>query len=382
MPSAREEETFRLLNRDIFLLAVLTAIALGLFFFTRNVAAKQRHLEARVAAIWYEAGERELASRTVEKAIDDLRKATANDRENRKYAFALAEALARANHDAEARQVLLRLRESDPENAEVNLNLARLAAKSRDIPDAVRYYENALYGRWTGSQVDEQRRQVRIELIRFLLAQQQRNRALSELLIVETELPETATSHIQAAELFAETGDWQHALKNFTQAVQLDPHNATALTGAGQAAFQVGDYVKARRYLEAAVTQDPAPQPAVQLLSLVRMIFSSDPLAPHIAMEERQRRLLVDFQQSLQRLENCLAQTSKSEDPGLRALEAEALTLEPELHSEDFRSDPELVRTGLDLIYRIEKATTASCGQPAGLDQALLLIGRKHGGAQ
>ena len=62
----------------------------------------------------------------------------------------LADALGEGGHNAEAIQALSRLREADPEDAEINLHLARLAGKDGDVDSAVHYYENALYGRWTG----------------------------------------------------------------------------------------------------------------------------------------------------------------------------------------------------------------------------------------
>ena len=87
-----------------------------------------------------------------------------------------------SGHTREASQALLQLRESTPENAEINLSLARLEAKGGETAEAVRYYHNALYGRWTGSQVDEDRRKVGVELVRLLLDHQDRSGALSELL--------------------------------------------------------------------------------------------------------------------------------------------------------------------------------------------------------
>ena len=117
---------------------------------------------------------------------------------------------------------MLRLRELDPEDAQINLVLARLT-KQRDLPQAVRYYENAIYGRWTGTQIDERRRQVRVELIQLLLARHERDRALSELLILDGDLPQEANAHVQAGEMFLEAADAQHAVKNFQQAAKLDP---------------------------------------------------------------------------------------------------------------------------------------------------------------
>ena len=180
----------------------LAAAGVVVFLFTRSMAAREQRLETSIASIWYQKGERQLSSGEVGRAIDSFRNATTNDSENQTYVLALANALIAGNHDEEAQQALLRLRESDAENAEINLSLARLASKKGQVDDAVHYYRSALYGRWSGGQVDERRQQLRVELIRFLLDHKQRNLALSELLILETDLPETAVARTQAGQLF------------------------------------------------------------------------------------------------------------------------------------------------------------------------------------
>jgi tetratricopeptide (TPR) repeat protein len=375
-------ETFRILNREIFLLIALAIIALGVFVFTRTVAAKEKQMEGRIAAIWYSRGEREIDAGQIEKAIESLRRATANARENRTYALALANALADGNHTAEAQQALLRLRESDPEDAQINLYLARLAVKRREIPEAIRYYQNALYGRWRGSKVDDRRQQLRMELIRFLLDHQDRNRALSELLILETDLPRSAPDRLETAKFFLQAGDAPNALKNFTEAVRLDSHNLDALTGAAEAEFQLGNYTAAQRYLKTALALNPRSLQSQQLLSLTQMVLDDDPLAPHISAQEQQKRLLSDFGQSRQRLESCLSRTADQKaNADLQGLEAKALAMETELQSNSHHLDSDFASSGVALIYEIEKAASASCGTSAAPDQALLLIGLKHGGA-
>lgn len=377
-----EGEAYRVPNRELFLLIALALGAVGVFVFTRSMAAKEQQVDARIAAIWYTEGGRQLSSGQVEKAIESFRNATTNALGDRTYMLALANALAAGNHDAEAEQTLLRLRESDAEDAEINLQLAQLAAKRGDVPDAVHYYQNALYGRWTGTQVDERERQLRTELIRFLLGHQQRNMALSELLILDTEVPPSAAAHVEAARLFLEAGDAQHASKNYAEAVELDQNNVDVLTEAGQAAFRLGDYQRAYQYLKTALQLNPEAQKTRQLLSVTEMVLSDDPLEAHLTKRERQRRLLLGFEQARQRLEGCLSQTSDSSRVAeLDALKEQAAAMESELRS-NRPPDSELTRSGVELIYKIEQAASATCGEGQELDQALLRIGQKHSGPQ
>jgi tetratricopeptide (TPR) repeat protein len=378
-----EPDTSRALDRRVLLLALLVAIAVGLFLFTRSAALREHRMEIRLAGIWYNTGERQIGAGAIDEAIDSFRRAIANDRQNRKYAFALADALAAGNHDQEAEQTVLRLHELDPANAEINLDLARLAAKRGDFSEALHSYENAIYGHWTGTGIDERQREVRVELVRFLLANQQRDRALSELLILNSDLPEAATSHVEAGDLFLQAGDPRHGLQNFTEAIKLDPHNPPALSGGGEASFQLGDYSAAERDLEASRELGSLPPHAEQTLSLARMVLSADPLARGIGPKEREQRLMVGYQQAFQRMQDCLTRPSlQMNAPDMQALATEAATTRARIQGKRIRYDPDLLRYGLDLIYRMETTTNIHCGEPMGMDEALLLIASKRDGRQ
>lgn len=378
-------DSSRVVRRDILLLVLLFTIAVALFLFTRSMAAKERQLDTNVAAFWFSEGQGQVRSGEMEQAVDSFRKATNRDHDNRVYVLALANALAAAGHIDEARQALLRLRESAPENGEINLYLARLVAKRGDVAEAVRYYHNALYGLWTGSQIDEELRNVRVELINFLIVHQQHSAALSEVLILGASIPEgDGAGQIEAGQLFLKAGDSEHALRHFVRALALSRNNAAALEGAGNAAFQLGDYARASRYLEAALAQGSGSDSDRQLLDVTRMILSNDPLASHLRTAERNRRVMVDFDQALRRLQSCLSQRADGKDKatlGLQALETDALAMQSKLRPGNLVRDPELLGSAMELISKIEETTNITCGEPSGLDRALLLMSRKHQGA-
>lgn len=374
-----EEETIRILRRDVLLLTLLALCAGALFVLTKAVAAREAVIETRVAAIWYEDGLRKLQTGSIDGAIESFRNSTAIDRNNGTYALALADALAAGNHNVEAKQALLHLREADPTNAQINLHLARLAVKTGDVQDAVLYFHSALDGMWTGPEVTAQRRNVRAELIHFLIERQDESRALSELLVLDSELPDSADLHAKTGKLFLTVEDPRHALNDFTEALRLDAHNADALSGAGAAEFQLGDYQKARHYLEEATAHGESSAATAQLLSLVRMVALYDPLAFGLSIEERQRRLSLDLAQATQRLDAC---ESKGGTKDLDELKSEAAALQSAIDSRTGFRDPGLISSGLGLIDRIEDAANSRCGPAAGVDEVLLLISRKHGDTQ
>jgi tetratricopeptide (TPR) repeat protein len=181
-------------------------------------------------------------------------------------------------------------------------------------------------------------------------------------------------------------GDDQ-ALKLFQQALQEMPRMGAALAGAGEACFDMYDFLGAQHYLSRAVTEDPRLSRAASLLETTRMVLSSDPLRRGLSGSERARRTRRAFDQALERLEDCAARRgvalqAKGGETDLQKLYAAANHLEPRLREFALRRDSDLVSTTLDLVFQIEMTTEQECGAPQGLDQALLLLAHAQGGGR
>jgi hypothetical protein len=56
------------------------------------------------------------------------------------------------------------------------------------------------------------------------------------------------------------------------------------------------------------------------------------------------------------------------------------VVLKPQVTERELRRDPDLGQKAMDLVFRIERQTSAVCGTPSGADLALLLIAKEHGG--
>lgn len=370
-------------HRELVLLAVLCVIAVVGFFLTRAAAHANHTQRMQDAARWYHTGESELAAGRHDAAIRALRRAVSINRDDVTYRLALAGALSSDEQDDAARQVLVGIREATPEDPEVNLQLARLEARNDDLTGAVRHYQNALYGVWTNAahgNSEEERRQLRVELIRYLLANQQHGRALSELFVLSGNLPDDVALQSETGQLFLEAGEPRRALEQFRRALRLDPKNVAALAGAGRAAFDAEDYPSALRYLRAAAPDRRAQaSPVSELRDVTEFVLSRDPLRPGLPFSERQARLQVDFARAMERLDSCQALSAGgSAQAPLEALRAEAKALEPELAPRRLRRSPDTIETGFELVYRIEQQTVDDCGQASLLDRALLIIGRRH----
>ena len=307
------------------------------------------------AAEWFRRGQQALASDDVGGAVDAFRRAAVRNRTDRSYQLALARALVR-NHDNDAaRALLLSVRESDPEDAEVNLELARIAAGRMDVTEAARFYHNTLYAPWTVDRADA-RRAVRLELIRFLLAHRQQARAIGELMALTSDLPDRPDAHLEAGRLFADAGDDPHALDQFERAVRAAPDDAAALGAAGEAAFRLGQYPLARTYLRRASAGGST-------LEVVEHVLRDDPLANRIGSAERRRRLLSNLEYLQQRSSSC----PLSEGPAVDALAANRAP------------DQDAIESGVELAGRAAQEIAERCPPATGRDRALALIARQHG---
>jgi tetratricopeptide (TPR) repeat protein len=373
--TARENvERAAFIHREILQLGGLILAAVGAFFLTRAVAASSHDTRLRDAAEWYHRGETAVAAGKLDDAIAAFRRATIRARTNRQYVLALARALARSGDDDVARNVLLALRDTAPDDAGISLELARLAARREDVTEAVRYYHNALYAPWP-LELSDARRQIRLELIRFLLTHDQSSRAQSELLAIAADLPDQAPAHVEVGRLFVDAGDYRHGLEQFQRALRQAPADPAALVGAGDAAFRMGQYGLARTYLRRAPDAVPA---AAATLSIVEHVLADDPLAARIGSSERRRRLRSNLEYVGERLGTCAAERAGASTTADEvALQHEAEAFRARLRRSAL--DQDIVEAGVDLVDRIAQRLLQACAAPTARDRALTVIGREHG---
>jgi len=367
--------TLPLFQREVALVLVLCAVSVGLFGATRSIATWQRGEQVRAAATWYERGTRALAAGSTEEGIADLRRAVGGDRGNAAYALALARALAGTGHDEESTRLLLRLREVHPDDSEINLRLARLAARAGRREDAIRYYNHALYGLAT---LDNPRdlRSIRQELARYLLNEGDRDAALTELGALSRETSNDPASHLEIATLFERAGDVQQARAQYEAAAALDPKSWTARIGAGEASFALGDYAGAAGQLQAASRLGTLSDRQRQHLETAGRIQAVDPLAQGLTMTERVARLSTGLTQVKERVAGCAAPADAA-----GAAASEALRKELDQFAGRSRAalrDSDVLASGVALLARASAEAERRCGAEDAIDEAWIRIGRMH----
>ena len=156
-PNTAGEASPRILSRELVLL--LCVLALVAMFALTALFSRMYHRKVHTLAdAMFAQGEAdEQAAQQMEGqaraaqfklALTDYRNALAYNPSNPLFQFHLAKALSAAGRGEEARSYLLNLLSESPGSGEVNLELARVAARNNSMADAMRYYQGAIYGEW------------------------------------------------------------------------------------------------------------------------------------------------------------------------------------------------------------------------------------------
>jgi predicted Zn-dependent protease len=292
-----------LIQREVALLVALCVLATGLFFATRAMARWSRGLVTSNAAAWFGRGQASLARGDAGEALADFRKAVAGNRGMPTYQLALARSLASGGQLDEANQILLGLRETNPDGIEVNYRLARVAVQQHRTEDAVGYYNHALYGIARGG-VPIERYRIRTELVTLLLDTASPD-APDELNVLVRELPDTVEAHMAAGALAVRVPNRALAITEYTEASNLAPRDPAPALAAGRLALAVGDFDAAERLLGRARSSGARDDDLAGLIAVAREAVELDPLASRLALDRRAARIAAGIDVALAELAAC-----------------------------------------------------------------------------
>jgi tetratricopeptide (TPR) repeat protein len=377
----------QLMMRDGAAFLILTAFtgilfAVTLFLF-RSFSSHRDDLAEEAG----NAGKAALAQHRPHDAIASLREALSyapNDRENQ---LLLAQALGEDGHIEEANNYFLNLREAEPGDGFINLQLARLARQRRQKQEAVDFYRASIFGDWKG-EGDVHRRAVRLELADYLIDQKDMQEAQSELTIVASNARSMADAGLDLTlgDAFLRVSDSSNALKLYQKAMTDDPRDPLAYEKAGRVAYRQGDYAHARDWLEHGLREsagnpgsaaDPEGDTATLLKNSERLLALSPSLAASRA--DRVGRELHNRTLAKQRLDACIKQDVATEQipAAMQALVARwtatTRTSTRDALLRDATNEDELN----SLIDDTEILTAQICGPPLGDDAMLLILARR-----
>jgi len=366
------------LRREPVVLALLMGLAIVLFAAVAGLSRLYYRQQEALAERWSVRGADDLNAGRFSAAVVDFRTSLLYSRDNYEYQLKLAEALVGENRTDEAYGYLRNLWDRQPENGFVNLELARIDASRGQTENALRYYHNAIYAIWPAGQNTE-RRKTNLELIHYLLRIGDTAQADSELIALAANLGNNPAERTRAGQLFLQAQDSQRAREQFRLALQGNRHDVAAMAGAGNAAFQLGRYSEAERYLrDAAEAGNHSVEPQLKMAELV---LNLDPFRPVLKAADRDRIVMHGFAAAGSRLQACAA-------PGSFSVPADELTkfdqawtkLKPRITERNLRRNPDLVNSAMSLVFSIERETSGMCGGMSDTDNALLLIANQHEG--
>ena len=260
---------------------------------------------------WSARGRVALEQGRPEEAVAALRTALTYEPDVRADQLLLADALARAGHTDEATNYFLNLWDVRPGDGFINLQLARLAAKKGDYPEAVDYYRASTFGSWEGDGVGR-RRAVRLELVDLLIGQKQFPQAKDELVTVSGNAPTGSPVNLLVARKFEQMGDTSDALVYDEKALASQALNPEALQQAASLAYSLGEYSQAERLLQRAVESKPKPKNEAELTELLeksRRIRELN-LSRDQDAEVRAEHILTASVIAQERLKGCAGQSS------------------------------------------------------------------------
>ncbi len=348
----------------------------------------------------------------------------------------LAEALASAGHTQEAVSYFNTLWETEPGSGIVNLELARLAERQGNLDQTLDYYHRAISGTWEEDGA-LRRRDVRIELVRFLLSHGLYDQARRELLAAAGNTPEgDGRPELTIAPLMETAQDPASALRLYQSVLAHQPSSLAALEGAARTAYLLGHALEAKRYLERALNAPDADwktrEVPAQYRDLLRDSSRLLELYPssELSLRARSERILADREIAQQRFSNCmqirscgsgerrwprqrtafgqLSQRAPKSGPlasltshfkrhtanaaanAAKSIPSPALPIagplgpladrwkqQPsKLTVAALENDPDLAQAEIQLIYDTEVITDQICGSPSGDDALLLKIAR------
>ena len=368
----------KLILRDSLALLSLFAIAIVLFFITYLLFHSFSVHRQQLAQRWLNRGEAALHSGQPQVAIDALRSALAYAPDDENLQIELAEALGAAGRMQEAVAYFNTLLETRPGNGQINLQLARLAARQGDEALAIQHYQAALDGTWQGDGY-VRRREVRLEVSRYLIDRKRYNDAKTQLLITAGNAPEDPNIEIVVAGLLEQAHDPANALHFYRKALEHRPVQLAALLGASRAAYALSRYQQAKELLERTLNHPGFDKQPSDVQAQYRdMLSDADHILllypdPGLSFHARAERILNARRIAQDRLDACL-NTKTAVPQQLQTIDGQWKQLPAALHLLQLEQDPELEQTIMQLVYQTEQITSQQCSAPTGNDALLLKI--------
>jgi tetratricopeptide (TPR) repeat protein len=260
------------------------------------------------------------------------------------------------------------------------IELATALADAGKLQEASVYfhYQAALDGAWQGNGYDR-RREVRLEMARYLISGREDSKARAQLLIAAGNAPDDPAIKLAIAGLLEQANATQDALGIYRSLAARREPPLAALEGAGRTAFGLGMYRLAEDYLSRALAsplainlsddEKTADRNMLDTSLHVLLLYPSFDLTPR----NRAQRVLAIRNVARRSLSACMG-ANPTAPPKLPALVSRWGQLPSQITVSQFEQQPNMEQTILQLAYDTETAAAPVCGPPTGNDALLLRI--------
>lgn len=374
----------KLVIHDAAMIAGLSLATVLLFiatlFLFRSFVSHRNELAIR----WSGRGRVALAEGHPEQAIGALRTALTYAPDDREYELLLAEALYAAGHMEESYNYFLGLWTVQPGDGSINLWLARLEAKRGNAAAATKYYRASVYGTWNGDGA-ARRKDVRLELARYLLDRKDNDAARTELLVAGGNNTGDHALEMTLGGMLAEANDPVDALAYYKKVIAAQPRNAAALAAAGKLEFVQARFKEAHRLLDRAdrAFDDEDAKKPDDLTALMKNSERALTIVPFKTLPARERamRTAAARETARKRFESCSLQVAQSggSPSSLQILSTAWASRTAGASARVLLRNPDAEDAAMKLIFDTELETRQACGAPEGDDALLLLLAQSPG---
>ena len=396
-PSCAEFERLPLLpSYSIVGFIFFLLLSIG-FSVTRIAVSSFQAKQRSIADAWQSRGSADLSRGKAAAAIEDFENALVYDRGNASYRLQLASALVQAERYEEAQSHLRSLWEERPADSTVNLQLARLAARSGNLDQSERYYEGAIYGVWSDEHDPyAQRELVRLELAQVLIRAKKNDRAQAQLETLSAELPPSSARRKDVGDLLLQAGAPRAAFQQYLEARNRGKGSANSYAlQLAQAAYEQNDFALATRWANTAVRENPDSKEAAEFAKKAARVLASDPYQDGIGEQKRAERIVHAFQTADARMEKCFATYKVSANAGNVAASLPGMTpelmkqvsnfrtwgdqLRPQMITRRLQHRDDVEENAMRFVFQTQQFAAKNCSAtPSEDDKALLSLAKER----
>jgi tetratricopeptide (TPR) repeat protein len=278
------------MNRPLRTLAAVLAVIVFLAALDQILArTEMREVQSAATRSWT-TGMRLLHNGRPAEALDSLRDAHAMERDNVVYELDMISALTALGRTADADPLIDEVLQRRPNDGYANLIAARLKATEGDAENAEAFYHRAIYAEWPPNGAMHAR-DARFELVQYLVGKNSKQQLLAELISLEAEADRDAPLLHRIADLFLVADSPARAATVYRVLIEMNPDDATAYAGLGEAEMQRGEYRAARTAFTQAAMHHAGEATGSRLL-LLNEVIQLDPTPRRLPTAEKFERSL------------------------------------------------------------------------------------------